>query len=651
MSFRLVVPAIVASLLVGVTPSYTAAVEDSSGPSWTQPSRPPQMGGPGEIVSNGRGVGLSGSMLRGLDGNWRDSGLRSSLAWYQGAVVDAHGNATVAWSEGGWCADVSDDYQSRGETPATLRTAVRSRSGAIRQLPFRWQSKSCLGPSLDLAADDRGTVTMLFEDANQIFATARPAGGRWERPVLIGSGDHFDVDIDAGGRPVAVWTNRDRGVVAAVRTRGGAWSKRVRIDPPEGDGSAPSYRDLQLLRSSGGSLRVLWLERAARFGGAFRLRSAAKDPKREWGAAETIAKTGQDQAVTGTDLALAGDTPTVIWLTTESTATPDGSREHWTQTVKTSTRLNGRWRAPVVLDDSLEGPTGDVSVAGNRLGVMAVWHRGGHTYAALEGSSGRWGEPVRLSRSGSSMLAGPTVVAYRPDMFTATFRDGKRQVFADYVDDRRPPTTWMTGPRPSFTVYGTTGFTWDTKDDRTGTATVDMRGRTAGRNGKFSRWSMWLRNFERSVRYRELKPGQTKCVSVRARDHQGNVGRWSKPHCATAAFDDRMLARSPGWSNLPNREATYATLTRTHKYGARLILRGVGARQIAIMARSCPRCGSVEVIHAGERLGRVDLTTPRFRDQRVFRLKRRARLLRGPLVVRVVSRGKPVQIDGLIARP
>lgn len=83
----------------------------------------------------------------------------------------------------------------------------------------------------------------------------------------------------------------------------------------------------------------------------------------------------------------------------------------------------------------------------------------------------------------------------------------------------------------------------------------------------------------------------------------------------------------------------------------RLTLRGVGARQVSLVARTCPGCGVVTVTHAGQRLGRIDLSSSRVRDRRVFRLKPRARLIRGPDVVRVVSRGKPVQIDSLIARP
>ena len=54
--------------------------------------------------------------------------------------------------------------------------------------------------------------------------------------------------------------------------------------------------------------------------------------------------------------------------------------------------------------------------------------------------------------------------------------------------------------------------------------------------------------------------------------------------------------------------------------------------------------------HGGRLLGTVDLSSRTVRNKRVFVLKTYTTPRLGKVVVRVVSGGKPVQIDGFLAK-
>lgn len=624
-----------------MTPAQAA---DGGRPSWTSPSRLTDELSVVDVTTNGRGDAFameertsgSGGLTRGPDGNWSHRSREESEASIRSSsvAIDSRGNVTMAWSEDGECPRFGDEY-SWDEEPFQIRTAYgRAGGGAFRHVPFNWRRNSCTSGETSLAVDRRRTVTLVFRDGIDLYVTQRPQGGRWEKPTLLGTAEGFDVEVAGPRTAVVVWTTSDDELLSSVRTGSARWSDPVTIDVASDP--APDTLSLELVRAPGGGLRALWMQRIA---GQTRLRTAGMT--RRWGRPQNIVVRGGNRVLQDPHLAISRDGATAVWY--ERGQDQAGA-------IRTSSMRNGRWTRPTVLHGRVGRHRGAVSVAANDMGVVAVWGRGSHVFAALQGIGGRWQKPVRLSRARTGIMFTPEVIAYRADMFTAIFMEDGVVAFADFVSDRRAPSARVTGPRPPLT-FGRTRFSWDTTDDRTGMASVDVRIRTAGRAGRFSSWSMWLRKFAGDQHGGAFKPGRSHCIAVRARDHQNNPGRWSRPHCVSSAVDDRKLDRSGGWRLTRNERAHQQTLTQTRRFGQRLVLRGVGARQINVVARTCPQCGVVTVTHAGQPLGRIDLSSPRIRDPRVFRLKHRARMLRGPVVVRVVSRGKPVQIDGLIARP
>jgi hypothetical protein len=147
-----------------------------------------------------------------------------------------------------------------------------------------------------------------------------------------------------------------------------------------------------------------------------------------------------------------------------------------------------------------------------------------------------------------------------------------------------------------------------------------------------------------------VEPQRTYCFSARARDRAGNLGRWGRSRCVATPIDDRAFAASPRWSRLEGRNAYRQTLTMTRSKGERLAVGRVTARQVSLVARTCPECGVVRVTYAGRDLGTLDLSSDSVQVPRVLRLPGVAKRLTGKVVIRVVSRGKPVAIDGIVAR-
>jgi len=78
----------------------------------------------------------------------------------------------------------------------------------------------------------------------------------------------------------------------------------------------------------------------------------------------------------------------------------------------------------------------------------------------------------------------------------------------------------------------------------------------------------------------------------------------------------------------------------------KLTLKNVTANRLALVATTCSGCGKVTVSHAGDLLGRVNLDRAKTTRHKILTLPL-GELRTGNVVIKVISRGKPVKIDGL----
>jgi hypothetical protein len=192
-------------------------------------------------------------------------------------------------------------------------------------------------------------------------------------------------------------------------------------------------------------------------------------------------------------------------------------------------------------------------------------------------------------------------------------------------------------------------LTWTAADSGgSGLASYDARVRYAASSGRFGGYvypTAWQGLRARSLALR-LGPGYQYCFSTRARDVAGNLGAWSAERCTAVALDDRAMSATSGWTRGTSTAFAYGTWSRAARAAVSLSRGSVQGRRIALVATTCPTCGSVDVYHAGIKLGRVSLYSAKtaYRQLRWLPLQPVTRT--GTVLLRTTS-SNVVYIDGV----
>jgi hypothetical protein len=111
--------------------------------------------------------------------------------------------------------------------------------------------------------------------------------------------------------------------------------------------------------------------------------------------------------------------------------------------------------------------------------------------------------------------------------------------------------------------------------------------------------------------------------------------------------DDAAARTSAGW-RLSTRHGFFArTVTHTSRRGSALRVRADEVTTVSLVATRAPRHGVVAVYLGRRLLDRVRLSSPVARRRSVIAVADFARPRSGTLRIVVVSRGRPVQVDGI----
>jgi len=138
------------------------------------------------------------------------------------------------------------------------------------------------------------------------------------------------------------------------------------------------------------------------------------------------------------------------------------------------------------------------------------------------------------------------------------------------------------------------------------------------------------------------KPGRGYCFTVGGT--QGLSG--AEEACAAVPLNDRALRRRGAWDQVRHPKAYMRSASVSTVRGASLVSKPLRATQISIVATTCPRCGSFSVRIGKKRLGTVSLRS-KTRRARVVDLPPFHGVRSGRLLLRVLSQGKPVTVEGV----
>jgi hypothetical protein len=209
-----------------------------------------------------------------------------------------------------------------------------------------------------------------------------------------------------------------------------------------------------------------------------------------------------------------------------------------------------------------------------------------------------------------------------------------------------PPTAWI----KSLSTYSTTttlDLTWGADPGTYDVASYDVRYRRASWMGGFGSLILWKDHVTETDGTLGVSKGYTYCFSARARDVEGIVSAWTAESCTAVPLDDRSLTRSSGWAARTGSAYYAGTYLKTKSTGAKLTRTKIVAKRIALVATTCPTCGKVKVYWNGTLLKTVSLASSTTTNRKVITIRNWSSVKSGKLVIKVVSSGRKVVIDGV----
>jgi len=181
-------------------------------------------------------------------------------------------------------------------------------------------------------------------------------------------------------------------------------------------------------------------------------------------------------------------------------------------------------------------------------------------------------------------------------------------------------------------------------------ASYDVRYRRAAWNGSFGSYVTWrLETLATSATF-SASSGYTYCFAARARDVDGSLSAWTADTCTAVPLDDRSLARYGRWTARTGTAYFRSTSLRSSTYGAEVTRTRVVARRMAILATTCPTCGSVRVYWGSKLLRTISLKSTTRVDKKLIPVATFASRRTGTLKIKVYSSGKKVLVDGVAIR-
>ena len=215
------------------------------------------------------------------------------------------------------------------------------------------------------------------------------------------------------------------------------------------------------------------------------------------------------------------------------------------------------------------------------------------------------------------------------------------------IADKTAPVASLTGPTAATTLGARTIVSW-TGTDAVGVKSYDVRYRTATWRTALGGYVLpaALQGTTSRSSVQPVAAGALYCFSTRARDAAGNVSGWSAERCTARPLDDRALTTKGAWTRAKGKAYYGGTITSAKAKGATLTRSGAQSGRVALVAAKGKGYGKVGVYYNGQLVKTVDLSAKRTTAKAVIALPRLAK--KGTVVLKVITSGKPVLIDGLL---
>ena len=207
------------------------------------------------------------------------------------------------------------------------------------------------------------------------------------------------------------------------------------------------------------------------------------------------------------------------------------------------------------------------------------------------------------------------------------------------------PTPWIE-QLPPWTLSNDLTVHWGSTPAGTGRTTYDVRERRARWDGEFEPLRVRYAYGEPTSWTFRVYRGYTYCYSARVRDDTG-VSPYSSETCTAIPLDDRSLSYVSGWTAGTGAAYWTGTYLRTYGNGATLRRTGVVAKRIALVATTCPTCGTVNVYLGSTLLRTISLYSATTVNRNVISVAKFTSVHTGTVTIKVTSSHKPVIIDGL----
>jgi hypothetical protein len=219
-------------------------------------------------------------------------------------------------------------------------------------------------------------------------------------------------------------------------------------------------------------------------------------------------------------------------------------------------------------------------------------------------------------------------------------------VFVPQWDVKAPTGVGISSLPSTFTLASSIAVGWGASDP-SGILGYDVQVRSARWSSLPGSWTTWKsRTAAQSAVYKG-SAGYTYCFRVRAEDRAGNVSTWSSKRCTSRPLTADQLAYTRNFTRYTPLGAYTNTAYWTMTAGARMKRTSIYGQQIALVALTCPECGSVRVSWNGVPVKTVNLWSASKKRAQVIKVLSFGSPRSGTLTVDVLTNGKYVVIEGV----